>query len=58
MLGYALQSASQTAANDFEPAQVLRNWHAQRPSKQDSLHLSVMEEFGGVYYIGIDLLFN
>jgi hypothetical protein len=40
----------------FAPAQVLRNWHEQRPSNQDYPDSSVIGEVGIVYYTGVHLL--
>lgn len=42
----------------FAPAQLLCNWHEQRPSSKGDLDLSVMEEVGRVCCIGLDLLQN
>jgi hypothetical protein len=63
--GYASLNASRTTANDldakrssareytmFAPAQLWRNWSAQRPSNQSDLGSNVAEEVGREYYTG------
>jgi hypothetical protein len=40
----------------FAPAQLLRNWGEQRPSKKGDLYSSVTGEVERVYYVGVDLL--
>jgi hypothetical protein len=51
-----VNTRSSRAYTLFVPAQLLRNWHEQRPSNQGYLDSSVTGKVGRVYYTGVDLI--